>query len=71
MLTLRKPNGSLEWAGLMLLAVLLAGITACVWWGARYALAVNRLSRGVGDTIFYGADGSPGSGSMNSGMTSR
>lgn len=29
------------------------------WWVVRYSLAVNRLSRGVGDTVFYGADSKP------------
>lgn len=29
------------------------------WWGARYAVAVHRLTRGVGDTVFYSADGKP------------
>jgi len=29
-------------------------------WLSRYAVAVHRLTRGIGDTIFYGADGQPG-----------
>jgi penicillin-binding protein 1A len=29
------------------------------WWLSRYAFAVHRLTRGVGDTVFYGADGQP------------
>ena len=29
------------------------------WWAGRYAFAVHRLTRGVGDTVFYGADGKP------------
>ena len=32
---------------------------ASVWWLSRYAVAVHRLTRGVGDTVFYGADGRP------------
>jgi 1A family penicillin-binding protein len=28
-------------------------------WVARYAVAVHRLTRGVGDTVFYSADGRP------------
>ena len=28
-------------------------------WGVRHALAVNRLASGVGDVMFYGADGRP------------
>jgi len=30
-----------------------------VWWLSRYTLAVRRLTRGVGDTMFYSADGRP------------
>jgi penicillin-binding protein 1A len=33
------------------------GISA--WWLSRYAVAVHRLTRGVGDTMFYGADDRP------------
>jgi penicillin-binding protein 1A len=29
------------------------------WWAGRQGLAVDRLTRGVGDTIFYTADGRP------------
>ena len=29
-----------------------------VWWLSRYAIAAHRLTRGVADTIFYGASGS-------------
>src|SRR5258708_5572328 len=57
--TFRRPQGWLKWTRLSLLAVLVAGITTSVWWVARYSIAVNRLSRGVGDTIFYGADSKP------------
>jgi 1A family penicillin-binding protein len=47
-----------------LVAVLLLVATIAVWlfafgWAARYALAVNRLAGGVGDVVFYGADGRP------------
>ncbi len=35
-----------------------AGLTALGWF-ARYALAVHRLARGVGDTVFLSADGQP------------
>ena len=28
-------------------------------WRVRYSFAVNRLSRGIGQTMFYGADGKP------------
>src|SRR5262249_1373819 len=29
------------------------------WWVSRYALAIHRLTRGIGDTVFYAADGQP------------
>jgi 1A family penicillin-binding protein len=32
---------------------------ASVWWLSRYTFAVRRLTRGVGDTVFQGADGRP------------
>jgi penicillin-binding protein 2D len=57
--TFRRPQGWLEWTRLSLLVLLVASITISVWWVARYSIAVNRLSRGVGDTIFYGADSKP------------
>jgi len=28
-------------------------------WLSRYSVAVHRLTRGIGDTVFYGADGQP------------
>ena len=40
-------------------ALLIAGGAVSVWWLSRYAIAVHRLTRGVGDTVFYGADGKP------------
>ncbi len=42
-----------------LLAIFIAGGGVSVWWLSRYVLAVHRLTRGVGDTVFYGADGKP------------
>ncbi len=43
---------------LLLLTWVIAGSVALFWTG-RHALAVHRLTRGVGDTVFYGADGKP------------
>ena len=34
------------------------GVVSGVWL-SRYAVAVHRLTRGIGDTVFYGADGQP------------
>src|SRR5947207_15868912 len=49
------------WKGLAaaVVAGALIGTGTSVWWLTRYALAVRRLTRGVGDTVFYGADGRP------------
>jgi len=38
---------------------LVAGAAVSVWWVVRYGVVVHRLTRGVGDTVFYGADGRP------------
>jgi penicillin-binding protein 1A len=42
-----------------LIATLVVGGSIATWWLSRYAIAVHRLARGVGDTVFYGADGQP------------
>jgi 1A family penicillin-binding protein len=42
-----------------LIVALIGGGAVSVWWLARYARAVHRLTRGVGDTVFYGADERP------------
>jgi 1A family penicillin-binding protein len=34
-----------------------AGAVVSSVWLSRYAVAVHRLTRGIGDTVFYGADG--------------
>jgi 1A family penicillin-binding protein len=57
--SLRHPRTLKDFAVLAL--VILAGITALVTvvLVVRYSFAVNRLSRGIGQTMFYGADGKP------------
>lgn len=42
----------------LVLVLALGGITTFIW-GARYSLAISRLRRGVGDTVFLSADGKP------------
>src|SRR6202521_2446880 len=54
-----RPRTSWDWMGATLILALIAGGAASVWWLSRYTLAVRRLTRGVGDTVFYGADGRP------------
>jgi membrane peptidoglycan carboxypeptidase len=56
---LRWPRGRVQWLAFALSGLLLIGSTVCVWWLGRHAWAVHRLTRGVGDTMFYGADGRP------------
>jgi 1A family penicillin-binding protein len=56
---LLRPRRSTEWIALALLAALVVGGGASVVWLSRYAVAVHRLTRGIGDTVFYGADGQP------------
>jgi len=43
----------------VLLGLLVAGGAVSVWWLSRYAVAVHRLTRGVGDTVFFASDGRP------------
>src|ERR1043166_7824759 len=42
-----------------LLTTLIGGGALSVWWLARNAFAVHRLTRGIGDTIFLSGDGRP------------
>src|SRR5437867_2943539 len=46
-------------AAIALLAAAIAVGGTAVWWLSRHAVAVRRLSRGVGDTVFLSADGRP------------
>mgnify|MGYP000902751006 CR=1 FL=1 len=55
----RTPRRWWEWILVAVLAVAVAAGTLSGWWMARYARAVHRLTRGVGDTVFYTADGKP------------
>ena len=46
-------------AGVVVVSLLCLVAAICTWWIARYAFAVHRLTRGVGDTVFEFADGRP------------
>jgi 1A family penicillin-binding protein len=48
-----------DWVALALLVTLVVGTAITGIWLSRYAVIVHRLTRGVGDTIFYSADGQP------------
>lgn len=56
---IRSPRRWWEWVFVGGLAVIVAAGTISGWWMVRYARAVHRLTRGVGDTVFYTADGKP------------
>ena len=56
---LPRPRKVSHWIAAALVAALLVGGATSVWWLSRYAIRVHRLTRGVGDTMFYGADGQP------------
>ena len=48
-----------DWIAVALLAALVIFAVVSVVWLSRYAVVVHRLTRGVGDTLFYSADGRP------------
>jgi penicillin-binding protein 1A len=52
----RKLQGNALAIALGVLAVLAVVVVA---WAVRYAVAINRLARGIGDTVFLSADGRP------------
>ena len=58
-MTLVRPRRWSDWLALALLASFVTAGSVSVWWLSRSALAVHRLTRGIGDTVFYGADGQP------------
>jgi penicillin-binding protein 1A len=55
----RWLRGRYAWAGYALLGSAILGGAIVVRWTALQVRAVHRLTRGVGDTVFYGADGQP------------
>src|SRR5262245_60598724 len=57
--SIRRPQGLQEaLAVLVLAASLVFGLWTLFWFG-RHSWAIWRLTRGVGGTVFYGADGQP------------
>jgi 1A family penicillin-binding protein len=55
-LRLQRPRDYLLWGTALVLA---AAALVCAFWAVRYNFAVNKLSRGIGQTMFYGSDGKP------------
>ena len=58
-MNLLRPRRLADWLALTLICILLVCGGTSVWWLSKHAVAVHRLTRGVGDTVFYGADGRP------------
>ena len=56
---LLPPRRLLDWVVVSVLAATVIGGAIAGVWLSRYAVAVHRLTRGIGDTVFYGADGQP------------
>jgi len=56
-LNLVRPRGWAGWIGLTLATIVVCAAAVTAVWLSRYAVAVHRLARGIGDTVFYGADG--------------
>jgi 1A family penicillin-binding protein len=55
----RSVRGPRDWIALALVAALIVGGAVTTAWLARYGLAVDRLTRGVGDLVFYDGTGRP------------
>jgi 1A family penicillin-binding protein len=53
------PRRARDWIVVALLAAQAAAGVAVIVWLGRHAWAIHKLTRGVGDTMFYGADGKP------------
>jgi 1A family penicillin-binding protein len=58
-LSLLRPRRLADWIAVGLLLALIAAAAISSVWLSRYAVAVHRLTRGIGDTTFFGADGQP------------
>jgi len=56
---LLRPRRIPDWIALALVSALVAATIVSGVWLSRYAVAVHRLTRGIGDTVFFGADGEP------------
>ena len=55
--SLRHPRTLKDYAALLVLLAVSAVTLVTIGIVVRYGMAVNKLSRGIGQTMFYGADG--------------
>jgi len=55
----KRVRRAFQWlvAASVIAVLIVCGLSA--WWMIRYSVAIHRLTRGVGDTMFYSADGRP------------
>jgi 1A family penicillin-binding protein len=51
--------GPRDWIAVALLVVFIAGAALTTGWLTRYGIAINRLTYGVGDLVFYDGTGRP------------
>ena len=58
-MTVLRPRRWSDWIAVALIAAFVAAAAASTWWISRSSYAVHKLRRGIGDTVFYGADGEP------------
>ena len=58
-MNLLRPRRIPDWIALALVSALVTATIVSGVWLSRYAVAVHRLTRGIGDTVFFGADGEP------------
>lgn len=54
-----RPRRFIDWIAWVIVGTAVVFATLSVLFVSRYAMAVHRLTRGVGDTVFYSADGRP------------
>ena len=54
-----RPRGPRDWVVAALLLLQAAAGVAGAWWLGRHTWSIHKLTRGVGDTMFFGADGKP------------
>src|SRR5438445_7044235 len=56
-MTLFRPRRIVDWVAVALFLSFVSVAAVSAAWVSRYAFKVHRLTRGIGDTVFYGADG--------------
>src|SRR6184192_4149305 len=58
-MNLFRPKRIVDWIALALFLSFVSAAAVSAAWVSRYAIKVHRLTRGIGDTVFYSADGRP------------